>query len=931
MRGGGRYHPTVRQRVVDNGPLVVGLGIVAGLVALFFALSSGGGTGPGAGQPDLVVKNASAIGTIRERGQEEEEGGAVLDEYRDHAFPAQSIGIEKIQRAIAADKAVKRRGAGRSARWDFLGPDRLDVHRLGTQTYLRGTEWSGRVTALAVDPACRASACTLYATAAGGGVWRSDNALARRPNWKFISEGIPSNAIGSIAIDPNDPTGRTLYVGTGEANNSGDSEAGLGLYVSRDGGKSWALVPGSFAAANNRGIAWVAIDPSSPNHILIGTRTAAHGIGSNSSSVQPPGAPAVGIYESRDGGQSFALVNAGQTNEVRFDPSDSSVVYATVAGVGLIRSSAGGAAGTWETIFSLNRVRFSFSPVRLPNGKTRIYLSDSSAGAISSQAYRIDDARQPAAAMTASDNAAWVRLSSAVDGTPKFATWGYCNTPLVGSQCSYDQFILSPADRPDMVVLGGLMHYEELPLYAGPDRSNGRAVFLSTDAGETWTDQTGDILDESMHPDQHAVAFVPGDPDQMFVGSDGGVIRTSGTYTDATDQCTARGLTGVDLIDCDMWLKRIPTRLEPINAGLPTLQMYSIAVSPHNPTDDAIAGTQDNGSISFSGSKTWRLGVTGDGGDAGYDAVDPATRFHSYFFGLMDINWRGDDPETWIWISDPFNTGVGESVRFYPPTIADPVRKWTMFLGAQRVWRIVFDEADREFHEAHCNTTNEFGTSDRLFTGDCGRDWTPLGASVLTGAAFGTTKAGSNLVGVSRGTDDGTLWATTGGGRVLVSKNANAADPAAVTFTRVDTAAQPNRVPSSVYVDPENSNHAIVTFSGYNSTTPTLPGHVFDVVFNAAAGTATWTDISYDLLDQPVNDAVLDSATGDIYISTDFGVDRLEAGTQTWVPAATDLPTATVSGLTLVTVTKNGDGVQKGDRLLYAATHGRGAYRLQLK
>jgi hypothetical protein len=930
MRGGARYHRRGRLRSLALD--LVGIGIVGGLVALFFVLSSGSVSAPGgAKQVDLVAKNASALGTIRERGQEEEEGGAVQDEFRDHAFPAESIAIEKIQSSIAADKAVKRRGPKRSVRWEFLGPETLDVDRLGTQTYIKGTQWSGRVTALAVDPSCNPRDCTLYATAAGGGVWKSDNALAKKPRWKHISEGIPSNGIGSITVDPNDSSGRTIYVGTGEANNSGDSEAGLGLYVTRDGGKAWALVPGSFAVTNNRAIAWVSIEPGNPNHIVLGTRTAAHGIGSNSSSVQPPGAPAVGIYNSQDGGQSFTLVQAGQTNEVRFDPSDSNVVYATVAGLGLLRSSAGGAAGSWETIFSLNRARFSFSPVRLPNGNTRIYLSDSAAGGISSQAYRIDDARQPAATLTAGGNAAWVRLSNAVDGTPGFATWGYCDTPLVGSQCSYDQFIFSPADRPDMVVLGGLMHYEELPPYAGPDRSNGRAVFLSTDAGATWTDLTGDVDLESMHPDQHAITFVPGDPDQMFVGSDGGVIRTSGEYVDATDQCVTRGMTGIDLVDCNMWLKRIPTKLEPMNAGLSTLQMYSIAVSPHNPLTDALAGTQDNGSISYSGSTTWRLGVTGDGGDAGYDAVEPATRFHSYFFGLMDVNFRGDDPKTWVWISDPFNSGVGESVRFYPPTIADPVRTRTIFLGAQRVWRIVLSDADRDFLEAHCNTTNQFGTSDRLFTGDCGAGWTPLGASTLTGAAFGTTKQGSNLVGVSRGRDDGTLWATTGGGRVLVSKNANAANAASVTFTRVDTAAQPNRVPSSVYVDPENSNHAIVTFSGYNATTPTLPGHVFDVVFSPATGTATWTDISYDLLDQPVNDAVLDAVTGDIYISTDFGVARLAAGTQTWVPAATELPTATVSGLTLVTVQKNGHGVQKGDRLLYAATHGRGAYRLRLE
>jgi len=45
---------------------------------------------------------------------------------------------------------------------------------------------------------------------------------------------------------------------------------------------------------------------------------------------------------------------------------------------------------------------------------------------------------------------------------------------------------------------------------------------------------------------------------------------------------------------------------------------------------------------------------------------------------------------------------------------------------------------------------------------------------------------------------------------------------------------------------------------------------------------------------------VLDVATGDIYVSTDFSVYRLVSGTQTWIPAADGLPTAAISGLTLV-------------------------------
>jgi hypothetical protein len=37
----------------------------------------------------------------------------------------------------------------------------------------------------------------------------------------------------------------TLYAGTGEPNASNDSEAGVGIYKTTDGGVSWALVPGS--------------------------------------------------------------------------------------------------------------------------------------------------------------------------------------------------------------------------------------------------------------------------------------------------------------------------------------------------------------------------------------------------------------------------------------------------------------------------------------------------------------------------------------------------------------------------------------------------------------------------------------------------------------------------------------------------------------
>jgi hypothetical protein len=928
--------------------------LVGASVALALLLGSTSKDGPTAVKAGTARPAHEAL-LERGRGGTEEADGAAAQAYTDRAYPASEVTIAEIQGAIKADAKLKRRGPKLFSKWESLGPDTLDVDRLGTQSFIKPTQWSGRLTAVTAGLNCDKGRCPLYVAAAGGGVWQTKDALEKKPNWKQISEDIPTNAIGSIAVDPNDPTGKTIYAGTGEGNASGDSEAGLGLYKSTDEGRHWSLVPGSPLAANSRSIVWVAIEPGNANHILIGTRSGTRGEGSNSTSVGAVGAPlpALGVWASTDGGATFSLVLPGTANEVKFDPGSSSTVYATLAGSatgGLLRSTSGGAVGTWTPIFQENRSRFSFAPVALPNGKTRIYLGDANGGGQGAQVYRIDDASQPAGTLTASGpcvpatsppttcaNAAWTRLSNPNDGTSGFAVYNYCVSAF-GGQCSYDMFVMSPPERPDMVVVGGLMQYPELKPYVHqvPEdqvvgmRSNGRAVLMSADAGATWTDMTGDVGGESMHPDQHALAFAPGDPDRFFVGSDGGLIRTSGEWADASSQCDTRDLpTARDLADCHMWLSRIPSELQVMNAGLATLQMYSISVSPYKPDNTAMTGTQDNGTLSFTGSKRWYLPLTGDGCDSGFDAVDPHLRFHTYTNGLIDVNYNDADPTTWLWVNDFFYLTPPEPTRFCAPVLADTVRTKTLFIGAQSIWRTTDAGGDRSFLEQHCNTAVGEEPSDLLYTGACGTaaDWPKLGTSALTNSGatspYGTTKGGNTISALARAQDGGTMWAGTGSGRVLISRNVND-DPASVTFTRIDTALQPGRAVSSIYADRTNPNHAIVTFSGYNVTTVATPGHVFDVVYNPTAGTATWTDISHDLGDQPINDAVIDTDTGNIYVSTDFGVNLLEHGTQTWAPVAEGLPLAAVSGLT-ITDAKHGPA-----RFIYAATHGRGAYRIRL-
>jgi hypothetical protein len=301
----------------------------------------------------------------------------------------------------------------------------------------------------------------------------------------------------------------------------------------------------------------------------------------------------------------------------------------------------------------------------------------------------------------------------------------------------------------------------------------------------------------------------------------------------------------------------------------------------------------------------------------------------------MDINYDDFNQNTWLWIGDRFVVDFPESARFCSPTVSDPARTKTIFVGAQSVWRTSDGGGDRAFLEAHCNVTTIPGKdpSNLQFTGACGSadDWPKLGTSTLTNGSatspYGQTKANNSIAALSRGQDDGTMWAGTGAGRVLISKNINAADPAAVTFTRLDddSPATPGRAVSSIYADPTNPNHAIVTYSGYNVTTAAQPGHIFDVTVDPLTNAPTWKDISYDIGDQPVNDSVIDTDTGDIYVSTDFSVFRLQPGSTSWTPVASGLPMAAVSGLTLAQA-KHGP-----NRFIYAATHGRGAYRLTLR
>ena len=924
--------------IVAGGILVVAAALLAGRLSQPgspTAKPSYDTETPPALSAHLKQLSAASPGTLTEAGPET----AGEYEFMQRAYPSDTITLAQAQTAQAAFSATKGRdfprGKGRPGTWVTVGPSEalypssefLNSFLYVPNAYIAG----GRTTALAINSTCKPGDCRLYIATAGGGVWRTKNALNGEPHWEYLAGPFGINATGAITIDPNDPSGNTIYAGSGEANICGSGcVAGTGLYKSTDGGDTWSSALGT-TEFSGKGIGQIVVKPGDPNTLYVGSTTALRGMSSVCCSgvTRPvPGITKWGLYKSTNGGATWSFIHNGSASAasctgnltefgnagvcsprgvraVALDPSNPDVVYAASYARGVWRSNDAGA--TWTQIkASLNsgliQTRPTIAVNTLPSGKTRMYVYEGNNGTNTSRLFRSDD--------VATGVPVFTPMTSSSTASPGWGTHNLC-----GAQCWYDQFVYSPKGYPDIVYVGGSYSY-------GQTIANKRAVVLSTDAGVSATDMTFDGTDElhpnGLHPDQHTLVTNPNNPLQFFESNDGGIMRSSGELVDRSANCDDpnRGLTGTALDRCRQMLSAIPSTLESMNHGLSTLQFQSLSVSPFN-SNILQGGTQDNGTWQSTGNPVkWENKMIGDGGQSGFDVGVPGFRFHNFTGVTTDVNFNKGDIADWIWISDPVQDGSAS--EFYSPVINDPKVSGTLFSGTGRtVYRTKtfgFGSNSYAYMNQHCNEW----TGD--FTVVCG-DWTQVGAVSLTSAALGS-RAGSAMSAIERtAADTSTAWAATTKGRVFVSKNADADPSSAVTWTRIDNdLTTPGRVVTSIYVDANNGNHAWISYSGYDSNTPATPGHLFEVTYNPIAGTATWVNRSYTWGDLPANDVALDDATGDVYASSDFGVAMLPSGTASWVAAAPGMPNVEVAGITMLS----------GERILYAATHGLGAWRLNL-
>nr|MDQ2971505.1 hypothetical protein [Pseudomonadota bacterium] len=153
-----------------------------------------------------------------------------------------------------------------------------------------------------------------YFGSVNGGVWETRDTGR---TWQPIFDAQNVGSIGAIAVVPSNPN--VIYVGTGEADMRSDIAQGDGMYKSIDAGKTWTKI----GLADSQQIGRVLVDPRDANVVFVAAL--GHPYGPNTER---------GVFRSRDGGSSWTRVlgegDATGAIDLAFEPGNPQVLYASL-------------------------------------------------------------------------------------------------------------------------------------------------------------------------------------------------------------------------------------------------------------------------------------------------------------------------------------------------------------------------------------------------------------------------------------------------------------------------------------------------------------------------------------------------------------------------------------------------------------------------
>ncbi len=847
-----------------------------------------------------------------------------------------------------------------STAWQAVGPMQVSTAMYGLVT--------GRVTAVAIDPA-DTTGNTVYLGTTGGGVWKSTNANGAASSVSFTpltdtlqvfspnaaSSATTSISIGAMSVQPGG-TG-VLLAGTGDPNDATDSYYGEGILRSADGGTTWTLVQQSNdgAAGNHSfqgegfaGFAWsttntglvVAAVSSSAEDAFVGGSLA--------------GASARGLYFSTDAGVTWQMATIRDGAQTVQSPADNfSAAYQGNAAtavtwnpvrrtfVAAVRfhgyyESTDGQTWTREAVQPGASLTAAACPAR--PGTTGLTNCPIFRGAVAAQPVSGD-----MFALTVDGNNNDVGLyqdlctntgSACASGTVLWA--GKLNsTPLENgsgaiAQGDYNLALsVVPAatarSMTDTLVFAGVGDLFRCTL----SDVGGCSLRNTTNA------TTGCAAPAKVAPYQHAIAYQVNLADTaaplLFFGNDGGLWRSSDGVNQQATSCSADDATHFDNL----------------NGALGSLAEVD-GLSTH-PTDGGI-GLVALGALGSAASTTssstgafqsvWAQMGTGESGNVAIDQANPANWLLQSGAGVSLYLCTKGAACTAADFTGPPAIGVtqvnGDAELADAPVLLDPALNTNVIVGTCRVYRGP-TTGGTSWSSANELSTPLSGPAGAVCGGTNGliRSIGAGGQTVLTSNAAtsgspvlyaglaGTNDGGSNAFG-------GHFYKTTQGN--LASGATPWTDVTAGTVTN-DTANVGRFNPggfdvSGISLDPNDPTGRTVyaTIMGFNSPT----------VYRSTDGAASWVSVTANLPNAPANAVVVDPNDSNVvYVAMDTGVyvttnvmACATANAQCWSIYGTALPNAPVTKLVAsVAFALPGSA---GVGVLRAGTYGRGIWQIPL-
>jgi uncharacterized repeat protein (TIGR01451 family) len=214
--------------------------------------------------------------------------------------------------------------------WKPLGPAPIGPPYLASGGFYGGAN-SGRITGL-VSVSSGLHPGRAVAGTAGGGIWTSDD---NGTTWLARTDSAADLAIGAVAVDP--ANANHLIAGTGEANQCGDCFAGAGILVSTDAGTTWTLQnPGGVFTGDH--VAQVAIDPHNSSHEFAATDAGLFVTLDGGTSWAKPTDP---TYATVDGNVTSVVINPTTSTIVYIGGGAKTVAKSTDGGVHWAAASTG--------------------------------------------------------------------------------------------------------------------------------------------------------------------------------------------------------------------------------------------------------------------------------------------------------------------------------------------------------------------------------------------------------------------------------------------------------------------------------------------------------------------------------------------------------------------------------------------------------------